>query len=313
MPRELLLAAAGGLVGGLLYTALLSGSVGGIIFAYLSQVPLFVVGFGMGLLPVLIAAATATLLVGLTGGALSALLFVVTSIGPLVVIVRQALLNRTAPDGTVEWYPPGLLVAWLAGMGALGIVVAGFLLTGYPEGYEGAVRAMLAEAMAELAPAGTDARNVETLAAQFASVFPGVVAASWMTMMAVNGVLAQGLLTGMGRNLRPAPPIATLMLPAWTLYAFGLAVAVAIVAGGGVGYMARNLAIALAVPFFFQGLAVVHALLNRWTAWRFSLFVFYLVLIVLGWPVVFVTAIGLAEPFLKVRLRYGRPRGPEEE
>lgn len=313
MPREILLAVAAGLAGGVLYTALLAGSVGGIMFAYLSQVPLFLVGLGLGLLPALIAGGVATLLVAVAGDALAALLFVLTSVGPLVVLVRQALLNRPTGAGSTEWYPPGLLVAWMAGIAAVGIVLSGFLLLDHPEGYEGAVRAMLQTAMGGMAPAGVSPESVEHFAGQLAGMFPGLVAVSWMLMMAVNGSLAQGLLVGLGRNLRPSPSMALIELPAWLLYAFGLAALVAVAVDGSVGYIARNLAIALTVPFFFQGLAVVHALANRWAARTLALFMFYLVLVVLGWPAILVTAIGLAEPFLRLRVRYGRPTAPEEE
>ena len=312
MARDILLAALGGLLAGAFHMAALTGTLGGAIFAFLSEVPLFVVGLSLGLLAALIAGGVSTIVIGLVGGPQAALLFVVTTAGPLVFLLRQALLNRSRPDGSTEWYPPGLLVTWLTGIAGAGIALAAFMLADFPDGYPGAVRAWLAGGLEQLTPAGIEPKAVERAVDQLSAVAPGVAAIFWILLMTINGSLAQGLLVGMGRNLRPSPPIATLEIPAWPYYVFGAAVVAAIVLDATPGYIARNLAIAFAVPFFFQGLAVAHALINRFKAWRFSLFVFYLVLIVAGWPAVFVTAMGLAEPFLRVRLRYGRPRGPEE-
>jgi hypothetical protein len=312
MAREVLLAFIGGIVGGLFQTAALSGTVGGLIFAMLAEVPLFLVGLSVGLLATLIAAGVSIVMIGLVGGPLASLLFLITTAGPLIVMVRQSLLNRQTSDGVVEWYPPGLLIAWLTGMAAGGIALSAFLLADFPDGLSGEVRSLLAREIPRALPNGFDPKTTEQLVDQFTAVGPGVVAVSWVLMMAVNGILAQGLLVGLGRNLRPSPPIATLDVPSWVYYAFSAAVLTAIVADNSLGYIARNLAIAFSVPFFFQGLAVVHALINRLKAWRASLFIFYLILIVAGWPAIFVTAIGLAEPFLKVRFRYGRPRGSEE-
>lgn len=313
MARVILLATLGGLLAGIFHMAALTGTLGGAIFAFLSEVPLFLVGLSMGLLAALIAGGVSAVVIGVVGGATSSLLFVVTTAGPLVFILRQALLNRVRPDGVTEWYPPGLLIAWLTGISAAGIALSAFMLADFPEGYAGAVRAWLGTGVERLMPAGIEQKAIDRALDQLAAIAPGVAAIFWVLLMSINGTLAQGMLTGFGRNIRTAPPIATLEVPSWTYYVFGAAMLVAIVVDNTVGYIARNLAIAFAVPFFFQGLAVVHALINRLTAWRFALFVFYLVLIVAGWPAVFVTALGLAEPFLKVRMRYGRPQGSEEK
>ena len=288
MPRSVLLALAGGVASGLLYLAIIAGTMGGMLFAYLSQVPLFLVGLSLGLSPVATAAALAALIVA-------------------------ALLNRPAPDGSVVWYPTGHLVAMLAGMAAIGMVAVALLFGGGEEGLRGSVRDGLSRVLEAMMPPGQDAADRIAFADGVAAIFPGLAGVSWMLMMAVNGSLAQGVLSGFGRTIRPSPPLAELVLPSWPYYALGASLLFAIVAGGAVGYIAGNLAIVFAVPFFFQGLGVVHALANRVSARTLSLSIFYLVLIVSGWLALVVAVAGLMEPFVKLRLRYGRPRGPEEE
>ncbi len=312
MPRSVLLAVAAGLASGLLYMALLTGSMGGMLFAYLSQVPLFLAGLGIGLSPALIAGGVAALIVGLGGNLLSAILFIATSAAPVLLLVRQALLNRPGPDGTPEWYPSGMLIAMLSAITAAGIVAAAVLLSDGTD-LRGAVRDGLAQVLETMMPPGQADEERMTFADRIAGVFPGVAGVSWMLMMAVNGSLAQGVLTGFGKNIRPSPRLALIVLPPWLYYAIGLCLLIAIVASGSVGYIAGNLAIVFAVPFFFQGLGVVHALANRVSARTLVLSIFYLVLIVSGWLALVVTVAGFMEPFAKLRLRYGRPRGPEEE
>ena len=313
MPRSVLLALAGGIASGLLYLALLAGSLGGMLFAYLSQVPLFLAGLGLGLTPAIVAGGLATVIVAVVGGIGSGVLFVASSVAPLLLLVRQALLSRPMPDGGVAWYPPGYLVAILAGMAGLGIVAAGVLLGEGENGLRGGVRDAVAGILDGMMPPGQSDVERMAFADSIATFLPGLVGVSWMLMTVINGSLAQGVLSGFGRNIRPSPVLAELELPAWPYYALGASLLFAIVAGGAVGYIAGNLAVVFAVPFFFQGLGVVHALANRFSARTLSLSIFYLVLIVSGWLALVVTVAGLAEPFAKLRLRYGRPRGPEEE
>ncbi|MET4700943.1 hypothetical protein ABIE65_003987 [Constrictibacter sp. MBR-5] len=313
MPRSVLLALAGGAASGLLYLALMTGTMGGTLFAYLSQVPLFLIGFGLGLSPAVTAGVLATVVVAAAGSVYAGLLFVATSVAPLLVIVRQALLNRPAPDGTIVWYPPGHLIALLSGMAAAGILAAALAFGGGEDGLRAGVRDTLDSALQGMMQAGMDEAERRAFADSLAGFFPGAIGVSWIVMMTVNGSLAQGVLSGFGRNIRPSPPLAELVLPVWPYYALGACLLFAIVASGTVGYIAGNLAIVFAVPFFLQGLGVVHALANRVSARTLSLSIFYLVLIVSGWPALVVTVAGLLEPFAKLRLRYGRPRGPEEE
>ncbi len=310
--REFALALAGGLVSGGLFVALATGSLGAMIFAYLSQVPLFLVGLSLGNSALLVAGAAALLVVGLTGGLVTAALLAAGAVVPIYILVRQALLSRTGEHG-LEWYPAELLVGWLIAMAAAGVAVAGLLLAGHPEGAESGVREMLTQALQLMSAeqAIADA-TIEEFAAAFAAVFLGTTAVSWIMMMAVNGSLAQGVLAGFGRNLRPTPEVSAITIPRWTYSAFGVALLIAVAAGGTLGYIGRNLAITFAAAFFFQGLAVVHALVGHWSARTVSLIAFYLVLIVFGWPVIIVMALGIAEPLLRLRARIGRPdRGKE--
>ena len=105
-----------GVVGGSLYLAVVLGSPGALILVYLTQLPLFVAGLWLGIGAAAIAGATATLVLLAASDAMAALLFAAINAVPVVLLVRQALLAQRQEDGTVLWYPPGLLTAWLTAL-----------------------------------------------------------------------------------------------------------------------------------------------------------------------------------------------------
>ena len=92
--------------------------------------------------------------------------------------------------------------------------------------------------------------------------------------------------------------------PAWTPYAFSAAVILKAVGPGGFGFVGENLAPVLAMPYFFVGIAVVHALARRTPIRTLALVIFYMILILLGFfAMVLVVALGFAETWLAIRQR----------
>jgi hypothetical protein len=75
------------------------------------------------------------------------------------------------------------------------------------------------------------------------------------------------------------------------------------IADGALGFIGRNAAVILLVPFLFLGLAVVHAFAraSRFRSWL--LVSAYGSMLVLGWPVLLVAILGLFEQGLGLRRR----------
>ena len=69
----------------------------------------------------------------------------------------------------------------------------------------------------------------------------------------------------------------------------------------------------LAVPYFFMGLSVIHALARRLTFPGTFLAAFYLVLIISVWIAVLVACVGAIEHWLGLRHRFAVPDADEEE
>ncbi|QQP88046.1 DUF2232 domain-containing protein [Skermanella sp. TT6] len=314
MHNALLMAIGGGVLSALLYLSVMAGGLGTVILAYLGPLPLLMVGLGLGLRSFLIAGTVAVLAVAVVGGPLFGLSYGLANAVVVAVIVRQSLLARTAPDGTLEWYPPGLLLVVLTGLGLVGLLLAALLTLGDPGGLEGSVRQFLSIAFGDAAAGTAGAEEpLSELIDGFAQVFPGMVVVSWLTMAIINAALAQGVLMRFGRNLRPAMRVAEVELPNWTPMLLAAAGVLALLGGEGqLGYLALNAAIVLLVPFFFAGLAVVHAFAGGRQARTLLLMVFYFFLLVSGWPIAMVVGLGVIEQWAGLRRRFSRT-GPDQE
>ena len=86
---------------------------------------------------------------------------------------------------------------------------------------------------------------------------------------------------------------------------FVIAAIIALLGGGEIKFLGQNLALILATPFFFLGLGVIHLLMRRFPAPLMALSAFYIFIMVLGWPMLAVAALGFFEQWAGIRLKYG--------
>jgi Predicted membrane protein (DUF2232) len=289
-----------GLVGAGLSLSVLIGSPGSVILVALTQLPLFLAGLWFGAGAAAVASLTALGVLLLSVGALSAAVYALVEALPVVVLVRQALLARTAAGGRLEWYSPGALTAWLTGFAFAGTVL-GVVALGGPDTVEATLRSALQEDLSRIY--GVAPGEAMTAAALLARIFPGLTAASWIVLTAVCGTLAQGLLTRFKANWRPTPDLAALDLPLWIPLLFAAAAAAAWL-GGVAGYVGLNALVLLSVPLTLGGMAVLQVGARRLPRPAGPLTLFYVVAGLLGWPFLLLALLGLLDaPFgLKRRL-----------
>jgi Predicted membrane protein (DUF2232) len=279
-----------------------SGSLGAMILVYLTQLPLFVAGLWLGVGASVIAGVSALVILGAAGSLPTVATFAGLNAIPVVLLVRRALLARTGAAGIIDWYAPGLLSAWLTGLG-LAVVAAVVFVLGGVDG----IRATLREAPAPALDSSFDGNTsgVDELLDSVAFVLPGLIAGSWMAMTVTNGILAQGLLARFGANWRPSPDIASLGLPIWVpvLLAFASG---AMLFGGTARFIAINVMIVLAVSFCLAGLAVLHTFARRLAHPVIPLVTFYVLAGVFGWPLLLVALLGVLDSSLGLRQRFAQ-------
>jgi uncharacterized protein YybS (DUF2232 family) len=297
-----LLAIGAGLTAAILFAAWRSGSFLALALTPFASLPLLVAGLSLGVSAAVIAAVAATIAVLLVGGMALAIIFAVINAAPVVFLARQALLQRRGSNQQTEWYPPGMLVMWLAGIATAGFIALLIANIDADGGLEAQLRTSMADALKQMAPPDAPEGANEAVANMFARFVPGVFAVAWMQMIALNAVLAQAILAFAKQNLRPSPRMADIELPAW------LPVGAAIVAVGAFmpgfsGFVGANLLLVVLATFVFAGLAVIHAFAAGWNNSRLWLTLVYIATLGFTGPAVLVALLGVADTSLNLRRR----------
>ena len=296
--------ALAGLASAVLFLALIGGAAMMPLVAYFVQLPLFFVGLTLGAASATAASLASVLMVLIASGWLAGLLFAVIEAVPLLIVVRAGLLSRQdGPGSTTEWYPPGLMLAGLV-VYVLGVTLLALILVSLQQGDVGAlIEGALSDVEIQLAAQGQALALGEQLRG-LVPYMPGIVAASWIVMVVINGILGQWMAGRQGKALRPSPRLAELVVPNWIIPAMALAAAGIFMTDGNIQIMTATAAVILAVPLLFQGLAVVHTFVARLAAPRAALFGFYLMLVLFSWPLVLVVVfVGVVEEWAKLRQR----------
>jgi hypothetical protein len=315
MSKDTVIAIGGGGLSAAISLAFMAGSQAALLLVYVAPLPLLMVGLALGAKAGAVAGISGFLFAGLLGGAPAAGLYGVVFGVPVLLIVFQGLLQRPTPSGSgVLWYPEGSILCWLAALGAayfLMAVLASHM--GGGKGLQPMVSAYLEQVFTIMLPSLAETQR-RTVIGALSPLFPGLVVMVWIVVVAVNGLVAQGLLARLGRNLRPTSAFTGLTLPEWMSTILVIGAALALFGPGEVEYIGRNLALILAVPFFFLGLAVIHTLVRRAPTPGVLLVAFYMVLLFSGWAALVVAGIGLIEQWLGLRWRFAGPNpGGESE
>ena len=297
MPKGLGLAAAAGLTSGLVTLSVMSGGSFGLLLAYVTPLPLVLVGLAFGFGPCLLALVAGASVLAVADLTAVPSFFAIGAV-PALLITAVALQARRASDGKVEWGKPGIMLLLLA-LGA--VVVTVLMALSLPT--EGkSIEDWLREQAApfvDQALSGAPDEVKTAFAGYLAGILPGMVGLAWLAMTLANGLLGQWAVTRAGRALRPTPDYASLRLPLWLAPGAGLVAAASLI-GGDAGYLARNVAILLMAPYLVAGLVEVHASVRGKPLAGLRLAVFYGVFFALfGWSAIAVTAWGVVRQWMR--------------
>ncbi|MEQ1890513.1 MAG: hypothetical protein ABL951_15245 [Alphaproteobacteria bacterium] len=313
MPHFILVSIGAGLLSAVLYSSAASGMAFAIIPIYLSPLPLFMTGLGYGGAAALIGGITASAAITLAGGPLLAIAYFLANAAAPIILTRVADWSRefTHESGQpfIEYYPSGLLFAWLSGLG----IAVMLLLTLYFQFHEGGMLGWIPQIVqvellaktiiqAQIQTGAVPIDEIELQQRLIRLALPGL-GLFWTLISIGNGALAQRLLMQFGRNRRPSPRIINMVLPKFMLWPL---VGGALLAffPGDIGIFGSVMATFAAVPYFFLGLATVHVISHRVPARTFVLSGFYLLLLALGWPFLLIVGVGIVEHFANFRLNF---------
>ncbi len=312
-PSLLLISICAGLLSAVLYGAAATGSALSIIPIYLSPLPLFMAGLSYGGTAALIGGIAATGAIALAGGPLLALAYFLVNAAAPIVITRAANWSRqiTAKDGasSIEYYPAGLLFAWLSGLGIAIMVLLALFTQTYEGGLGGWIPQIVqVEALSQTiiqAQIQTGSVPIDEVALQQRLIrfaLPGL-GLFWTLISIGNGALAQRLLVRLGRNARPSPELLNMYLPQFMLWPLAGGAVLAFFPGdlGLTGTVVTALA---AIPYFFLGLATIHVISHRLPGRGLALTGLYVLLLAMGWPFLFIVGLGIVEHFANLRRTY---------
>jgi hypothetical protein len=308
-----------GAAAALLFASVTSGSWLSVVLFYLAPLPIMIAGIGWSHWAALVAALSGALALGIVFGAVFFFAFLAGAgipawwLGYLAMLARPVGANGTA---TLEWYPPGRLVVWAAGLAALVVIVAipnfGTDAESFRAGLNSALTRMLQVEIGGGAgsPLSVPAvANPEKLISFLVAAIPPAAAVLATITHVVNMYLAGRVVNFSGRLKRPWPDFSALTFPRWLGAALAAAIALSFI-DGFVGIVAGVLSASLFMAYGVLGFAVLHAITRGIKSRPFFLGSIYGAVIVFGWPVLGLCLLGLAETVLELRARIAHKRGP---
>jgi hypothetical protein len=298
----------------LFYSAARGSPLLGTVLVLLTPLPSMLAGLGWGWLPAALGALAGSALMAVVASLPFAVGYFLALGAPVAMAAYLAYLGRPHPNDATqrEWYPAGRLVAALSLYGGSLPVMMLPLIGGTYEILRAPVgeflRRLAARAAPELGmPQLTDVQ-VDALAELFIFILPGVVAAYWVGIFALNLYLAGRVARASGRLGRDWPDLPSLAYP----LGFQLVLAVALAATfapGVFGVAGVGLSGALLFAYFLAGLALAHHIARVRAPW--ILWLMYAgVLFIEPYTFILLMLAGLLEPVFKLKQRFGKPPPP---
>ncbi|WP_184083230.1 DUF2232 domain-containing protein [Afipia massiliensis] len=315
MMTSILIAVAAGLASALMFASIVSGALISIVLFYLAPLPLMVAALGWGSATALIGGIVAALGLGGIFGfpymAAFALSIALPAwwLGYLTLLARPVSndpqLANLAP--ALDWYPTGRILMWIAAFATLTTISALLTLGSDAESINGALRRGLLRIIGRgaVTPAGESERVVDALVA----VAPGAATIIAMVTLTLNLWLSAKITTTSGRLMRPWPDLRTTTLPRMVLGAL-LAAVVLCFTGGLLAMLAQIVSAALLMAYAITGFAVLHTVTQAFSGRAFVLGAAYAGTLFIGWPLIGMIGLGLADAVLGIRQAYWNRRGP---
>jgi hypothetical protein len=299
-----------GLVSALLTAVIAKATPLALMLYLLAPIPVLIVSLGWDHRSGLVASLVGGLAIAAFVSPLSGFGFAVVTALPAWWLAYLSLLGRPGPNGTMEWYPVGRLLAWVAATAALTILAAGLISTGgdYDAFYQSAretSQAFVNMQFPQADPDGLDAETRQQLIDTFARFTPFLSAQGFTAVLALYLWAAAKIVSISKRLPRPWPPVPELAMP--RSVGLVLVVAMALTSlDGFIGVLGSALAGALFMAFAFQGLAAIHDRTRGKAARPFILTGLYLlVLLTQGILMIALSLFGLADTVFGRRRRIG--------
>jgi hypothetical protein len=314
MMTGILIALAAGLASATMFASIISGALMSLVLFYLAPLPLMVAALGWGSATALIGGVIAALGLGFIFGFPYTAAFALTVALPAWWLGQLTLLARPVSSDpqlanlspALDWYPTGRILAWTALFASITTISALLTLGTDADTINAALRRGLLRIMGTRgAPSGEADRVVDALVA----IAPGAATIIAMMTLTLNLWLAAKITTTSGLMKRPWPDLRTTTLPGMILVALLVAVALCFV-GGLLAMVAQIVSSALLMAYAVTGFAVLHTVTQAFSGRAFVLGAAYAATLFIGWPLLGMIGLGLADAVFGIRQAYWTRRGP---
>jgi hypothetical protein len=311
MVQLILVGAGAGLAAALLFLSPIGGTFLAFPLFALCGLPLAIVGLAWNSLAAVVGAAVAALVIGFFFSPASAAVYLLLFGLPIAWLCHLAGLSRPADGGGVDWYPTGRMLLHAAIAVAISLILIGVIFGFDPVALTAEMTDAFTRWIAE-SPNATGiptAEEVEPFVRFNVAAMPFTMSALLLLTVVFNMWLGSRVADASGRLRRPRPPLWTALMPVEGVALLAAALVVAFVPGG-IGHAAGALTGALGAAFGLIGLAVIHAVTMTNNARILILVTTYVLLVLFGFPILFLALLGLAESFFHFRARRLGPFPP---
>lgn len=307
MMMQILVALAAGAASALMFVSIISGALISLVLFYLAPLPLMVAALGWGTASALVGGVLGSVAIGTILGLPYMAAFGLTIALPAFWLGRLTLLAKPvepAPSAkpVLEWYPTGRILAWIAFFAALTTIVALLSLGTDATTITDMLKRGLTRMFGARDAASTDTAGTDQLVTVLAAIAPSAATMVAMLTLAVNLWLAGHITRTSGRLTRPWPQLDLTELPPLTLAALALVLALAFT-GGLTALISQIVAAALVMAYALSGFAVLHMLTQGAQLRGLWLSSSYAAVLIFGWPLLMMTALGLVDAVFGLRRR----------
>ncbi|MDH2381579.1 DUF2232 domain-containing protein [Bradyrhizobium sp. CER78] len=313
----LIVALAAGAASALMFASLTSGAAISILLFYLAPLPVMVAALGWGPLAAAIGGVGAASALGVIFGLPYGIAFAMMVAVPGWWLGHLALLGRpvegaagddaTQQPPALEWYPVGRILLWIAAFAVITTTATLLTLGSDSDTITGALRRGLLKVLST--GDGQGSGEIERLVEMLVILAPLAATILSMVTLTLNLWLAGKITQTSGRLNRPWPELRSTALPSMTLVALLVATALSFV-GGMLALLAQIITTALVIGYALVGFAVLHTLTLSLNSRGFWLGGIYAVVVMFGWPIVAIFALGIADAVFGLRQRYLQTRPP---
>ena len=309
-----LIALIAGAATALMFASIVSGALISLVLICLAPLPLMLAAIAWGPFCGAIGGLVATLLIG---GALSlplalgyglAIALPAWWLGHLAMLGRPLAADIAGTDAdSVEWYPLGRILFWIAALATLLTAGSLFSLGSDASAISDALHRGFAKVFSMMGD--TTVTESDPRVGLMVSVTPVLLAASHMTTLILNLWLAARVAAVSGRLHRPWPELSSTSLPPMTLVVLCVALAFSFF-GGMTGILAVVVTTVLMMAYALVGFAVLHTITRDLANRAFWLASAYVIVFMFSVSLILLTVLGLADALFGVRERFLRNRQP---